>query len=262
MTFAIGARAGGKVPSLIVGNITDLRGAVLARIAGIVGRVVAVDDGALSIRIIEARETSKTSKTSDFSGYSAWLPKKLYRRANSVRQLTLFTAMPVRANERTQVIHDRGLRHGASTVRPGLLWITGTNLVSHGYVSFEKYLEMLESVIGAYRGDHVEYFPHRAEPPLLLAKLRRLEGVELRVHDYLEPFEFVAEKRVVHPEFLAFFPSTLSLLAPKIMNPRTSLRLIRVSDQIELTSDYGEISRKLEDFILNASSRVLERWPA
>lgn len=120
---------------------------------------------------------------------------------------------------------------------------------------------MLESVIGAYRGDHVEYSPHRAEPPLLLAKLRPLEGVAFSDHDYLEPFESVAEKRVVHPEFLAI-SSTLSLLAPKKMNPRTSLRLIRVSDQIKLTSVYGEISRKLEDFILNASSRVLERWPA
>ncbi|GAA3137076.1 hypothetical protein GCM10010466_29880 [Planomonospora alba] len=182
-------------------------------------RVVVVDDGLATIRLLElltgrpgapllrARATGRPLRSALRTALGAAASLRLRAAARS-GGLSVFTAMPVPAELAAAV-----RRTGAELVGHDFAWlraqplrgprpaertvVLGTSLVRNGLIDREHYLSWLAGLGSA---GPIAYFPHRREDPDDLARVRRQPGIT--VYEGGGPAEMTlrglaAEQRVI-----------------------------------------------------------------
>jgi hypothetical protein len=149
------------------------------------GRVVLVDDGLATIRLLELLTARRPLVRARAEG---GLARTILGAAAGMRlrgrRLTVFTALPV-PDELARAVRDLGVdlvRHDFAWLRsqPADLppaertVVLGTSLVRNGLIHREAYLSWLSRL-----GEPVAYFPHRREDPDDLDRIRTIPGVEV-----------------------------------------------------------------------------------
>lgn len=179
------------------------------------GRIVIVDDGLATIRLLELltgqmwtpllRARGKAGRLRTILGTAAGL--RLRAAARSGR-LSIFTALPVPA-DLARAVRDKGaelITHDFAWLRSQPLRrprpeertvVLGTSLVRNGLIHRDRYFTWLAGLGSA---EPVAYFPHRREDPTDLARVGEQPGIT--VYDGGIPAEMTlrglaAEQRVL-----------------------------------------------------------------
>ncbi|MFI6290289.1 hypothetical protein ACIBEJ_01820 [Nonomuraea sp. NPDC050790] len=162
------------------------------------GRIVIVDDGLATIRLLELLAAGPYRALLR-ARHKAGLPRRVLGTAAALRlaasSTAVFTALPVKddlagaVRERgiDLVSHDFGWLRAQPLRSPGpaeRTVVLGTSLVRNGLVHRERYLRWLTELAAS---EPLAYFPHRREDPIDVAVIRERPGIT--VHDAGVPAE-------------------------------------------------------------------------
>ncbi|MFC7639891.1 hypothetical protein ACFQX6_01655 [Streptosporangium lutulentum] len=178
------------------------------------GRIVIVDDGLATIRLLELLTGRMWTPLLRARGNAGYQDRSRDGRGHTaahrrpLRPLSIFTALPVPA-ELAQAVRDKGaelVTHDFTWLRSQPLRrprpeertiVLGTSLVRNGLIHRENYFTWLAGLGSA---EPVAYFPHRREDPSDLARVGEQPGIT--VYDGGVPAEMTlrglaAEQRVL-----------------------------------------------------------------
>ncbi len=204
------------------------------------GRIVVVDDGLATIRLLELLAAGPYRPLLRARAQSGTLRAALGLAAAArlrVGRVTVFTALPVSdalalAVERAGVElvrHDFGWLRGQPLAEPGpaeRTVVLGTSLVRNGLVRRDRYLRWLMDLA---EQEPLAYYPHRREDPVDLALIRERPGIT--VHEPGVPAELTlrgldAGQRVVS------LPSTAISSLRVLLGPRgVTVEPVEVPDE-------------------------------
>jgi hypothetical protein len=242
-----------EVPNVVIGNYynPDVKHLVnlLPR-----SRCILVDDGTDTLRIARARRDSapasmpKKKPPFVLRGPRRWWHAKFVEWDTRERdEVTFFSSYDIHAAAGDRVVHNSYRRLRAGMRKPAVddrCVFLGQPLVEDGYVSLDRYVDLMAKIKASIGAQKMIYVPHpREDRTILSASLAKL-GIECR--EISKPFElYLLDADTVPGTLASFFCSalescralwhdTMSLVAFRI--PRADLLVCR--EFVDAVYDY------------------------